>query len=984
MRERFRRRLVQVAAAFIVGFGSLAIPQLAHAQTYRFDLPAQPLSDALRAVGRLVGKNVMFDPSLVEGRTAPALRADVSLEEAIGRLLAGTELGFQRVESDTILLTPETEKGGKPAAQARPSEGNLRLAQADAGEAGQPSGSDAQGELDELVVTGSRLGRSGDGPSPVTVFDRQRIDRLGVTNVADVLNFVPQQPFSSNEFNNFGGSRVVRLRGLGMGTTLVLIDGRRTGTSALLGTRNGFDLNAIPLAAVERVEVLSDSASAVYGADAVGGVVNIILKREIERPVIDLYIGGARGGAEERRASASFGHSSGRWRSAAILDFYERDALLGKERDVYANQDFTRFGSLDFRSASGNPGNVRSTTGANLPGLPSSFAAIPIGSTGVGLTPADFVPTAGETHLYSLTSFLSIIPESRRAAVMASSELDLTDRVSAFGKLFYTERDETRRLFPARMSNRLVPATNPFNPFGEDVLVSYLFEGLGPQRQKSPSDVWGAVLGFKGPLGTWDWEVTGHKTRDKGSDATYNTVDSASLDAALAATDPANALNVFQDGPGGSPALLASLVAPATIDRFSADLEQLSAFTRGAILQLPAGALEAVIGAEARREALSLAATSANLFLDRDRDSRSAFAELKVPLVSAAMSVPLISRMVVSIAGRYDRYSDFGSTRNPQLGLEWAPTPSLLLRGSFGESFIAPSLYQLYRGRSEFSGIPIPDPRRNGAEEPGTIILGGNPDLRPETADSLTAGFVWTPSGLRGVRIAASYWSIKQDQRIQQPFFLSVIANESLFPTRVLRAAPSADDIAAGQPGPILSVDSSNLNAGKLDTHGIDAEFSWAVETARGRFDWQLAATRVDQYSAATFETSPVVERVGVADLDGSIPRWRGTMSLGWSVARASVVGTARYVSSYDDVNIFGERGIRTVNPPILVDLQASLDLSTFADRRPWRRGLSVRVGVQNVFDEEAPFSDIDTSGIDPSQADVRQRFVYLGISKEF
>src|SRR5690606_39234292 len=171
----------------------------------------------------------------------------------------------------------------------------------------------------------------------------------------------------------FGGSQHAELRGLGADNTLVLINGRRAMPSAPSIASNAFDLNTIPLAAIERIEVLSDSASAVYGADAMGGVINLILRKEIPRPVLDVHFGGADGGAEERRISLSSGYSTARLRGSIVLDYFERETLLGEERERWRDQDFQRYGGVDRRSRAASPGTVSSLTTENLPGLSQSF-----------------------------------------------------------------------------------------------------------------------------------------------------------------------------------------------------------------------------------------------------------------------------------------------------------------------------------------------------------------------------------------------------------------------------------------------------------------------------------------------------------------------------------------------------------------------------------------------------------------------------------
>ena len=196
----------------------------------------------------------------------------------------------------------------------------------------------------------------------MTVFDREDIDASGASTVTDLFRYVTQQPNLKPESYLGDGTQFADLRGLGFDTTLVLINGRRTIATASALSVNAFDLNSIPLGAVERIEIVSDSMSAIYGADAIGGVVNIVLRENIPEPRLDIDYGAAAGGAVERHAAFGASGSYGRARGSIVLDYFDRSPLLGRERDRWNNQDFTRFGGMDWRSPTASPGNVSSAT----------------------------------------------------------------------------------------------------------------------------------------------------------------------------------------------------------------------------------------------------------------------------------------------------------------------------------------------------------------------------------------------------------------------------------------------------------------------------------------------------------------------------------------------------------------------------------------------------------------------------------------------
>lgn len=945
-----------LAAASTIAIVASMSSAYAQEQQRIFNIPAQPLSSALIEFSRQSDVMVVADPAVVNGRRAPAVQGTFTPSEALDRLLAGSGLSVEQRADGGFTLADASSPSQLGAADQAASRGE-----------------------DEIVVVGSRIPRHGEGAAPVTVFDREEIDRLGATDVADVLEYLPQQSFSLSEQATFGGTRTVRLRGLGIGATLVLINGRRTTTSALLsGSSGDFDLNTIPLSAVERVEVLTDSASALYGADAVGGVVNIVLKDTVNRPDLNFFYGGADGGGEETRYSLSYGVEAGPFRAAITLDHLDRQPLAGEERSLFADQDFRRFGGVDARNNRTNPANICSTTTANLPGLPARCAIAPQTPAGPVVTTADFLPTAGQTNLVSSGQYGSIVPESERTGVLMFGEYDLSSSVTAFAEFLYSDRNDRLALTPAALVNANVPAANPFNPFGVPVVVNYLFTGVGPQYTLAENESYRAVLGLRGESGDANWEVTYLRTNEQSASWLENFLDTARVNAALSATSPTQALNVFQAGPAGDPALLRSLIAAPVFNRNEAYAEQLAGLFTTSLFDLPGGSVRAAIGAELREEGIHFESRP-TISLDADRETWAIFGEVEVPIVGTAQQVPFVYDLSLNIAARHDHYSDFGDTFNPQVGLRWRPADWLLLRASYSTSFRTPSLFQLYSPQSS-APSSIADPRRGNQISPFTLLRGGNPNMDPETAETWTAGFLSSPGAFE---FGVTYWNIKQDDRIQTLNQTLLLAGEVQFPDRIVRGPPSAADITAGFAGPLISINTTNVNFGRLETSGADLLLSYEFDTPVGTIKPALNATWVERFEAADLPNAPAFDRVGLANSNGSIPRWRANASVTWSLGDVSASVTGRYVSSYRDVRTGNVLTGREVDSQFLVDAQASLELGQLLPSG-WADRSILRLGAINLFDEDPPFSEVANAGFDRSQADIRQRFLYVSLSHQF
>lgn len=895
-----------------------------------------PLIEAIKQLSEQAGIQITADwaPDGIENLPVDEIQESLTPDAVLSRLLDGTGLVARWHSPKTVRIVPVVAPHG-------------------------------YGNVNEVLVTGSRISDAGEGPAPVRVYTREHIDRLGVSSVAGVAGYFTQQPFSFGEWAQRTGAQHFQMRGLGVDTTLVLINGRRAPPSATSVTLNAFDLNTIPLTAVDRIEVMSDSASAIYGADAIGGVVNIILKKEVESPEVYLHYGDAAGGARERRAAMSVGSTGERLKTALTVDYFERGMLVGAKRDFWRNQDFRRFGGTDWRVATANPGNVYSLTGEPLPGLQNSFASVPAGSTGVGLTPEDFRATDGVLSLDSSLATATFLPRVNRLAAFGSAELSLSDRSELFGEVLVARSDVLSQGSLPFVSRQVVSSDNPYNPFGEPVAVDFRLMGMKPVSYVAESELTRIVLGSRGEVGNWDWELVLTGGDERSGFARVNDVDVARVQVTLDATEWEAALNPFADGPAGPDDLLTSLVgSPQEIHSYFGGW-QISGFLRGELFQLPGGMGEFVVGGEWRRDDVELI----DFYSARRRRAVTAgFTEAKFPLLRS---------FAVKVALRGDFYENANDSINPQVGFVWKPATDWLIRAAYSTSFRPPSLLEQFSPASEFP-LPIADSRRGGSVSLGKWVVGGNPELENVSAHSFTTGIEYRASGRPSFQFGAHYWRVTMSDRIIVPRVSDVEKLEEL--GRVMRLAPSEEDRSAGRPGAIQLIDASLLNHGRLETNGIDLEISYLVASELGRLKAGLSATWVDEYISRELTSKQEFDRVGIASLDGTVPEWRLVGGLNWEALVWGASTTITFTPSYRDAGLSGVLN-RRLRSRTVVDMQAWLVLGGSDALDGWR----LTAGARNIFDQDADFANVGLQlGFDVSQADLRKRFVYLRINKKF
>jgi iron complex outermembrane receptor protein len=834
---------------------------------------------------------------------------------------------------------------------------------------GQPVADDADSRaanpqaVETILVTGTRLGLN--SFQEVRTYDRERIDASGQTTVADFLATVPE--VSINSLESTYGATSVRLRGAREGSTLILVNGRRTqastGGAALIGF---FDLNTLPLSMIERIDVQPTGSSAVYGGEALAGVVNIILKSQFDGVEAGIAYKSA-SDTDEELVTAGAGWN---WDSASLSimgSYLERTALSGSEREITSSADYTRFGGPNLGSPFfGVPATILSVSG-NLPGLGSNVAAVPRGSTGVGLQPADFAGTAGQQNLGTFNYYQDLVRPTTRTGLLVNANYRLRRGTELFAELLASEFKDDALTTPPALLQTTVPATNAFNPFGTAVRASGVVRGTEPLATFTFRDeLFRPLLGARGQLGEWYWEATGLVSRDRGGQVIYGQPNPASMTAALASADPSAALNPFVDGPMASPAMLSSIFSEQIVTDWEGDATVLNGFARSSVLSLPAGTLGLVLGGEYEESGLERG-------MDEDRSSRAAFMELRAPVL-ASRGAP---REVLALhaAARFDDYSDFGTEDTWQLGIEYRPAEPLLLRATHGTAFKPPTLYAL--GAPVMSApFPVIDPQRN--RETAVVIASqsGNPDLEPTTGTSSALGVVWSASKAHELAVSFTAWALEIDRAITLPGTQYIVDNESLYPERIVR-----EPAASGEVGRLVSVDGSYINFGSMEEEGIDASVSWTVRTAVGELRPSIAATYMTKFVGASAPGGPDVDRLSRAQRDGIFaPRAKATASVRWNAGAALDVSFAgRYVGRYYDYT-----PTRTLGEHWYLDAAVDLAVGAMVDaERRAVAGLGVSVSVANLTDELPPYS-AHFRGYDIYNYDLLGRTILLRVRMDF
>lgn len=894
-------------------------------------------------------------------------------------------------------------------------------------------------KLEAVEVLGTRI-RQADmaGPSPVNTYNRDYIDRSGAMTLADFLNRLPQnytgigsgRGSAPNELNpEFGqrnefsspsinfilgasdtppgqtGVSGVSLRGLGSGSTLVLVDGRRAAQSGAgnrgSATQQGFvDLNTIPLGMIDRIEVSTDGASAIYGADAVAGVINIILKKDWTGTEFT-YSNRAplHGGGREREATITSGFTAGPFHGTISLDYYDRQSLKASQRSFSAHQSHTNV-IAGYDSVTGAPivGRdlrlnydvvpvIQARTGTlngitYTGGLPTRFATTNPGLTSLPTTLAAFTPSAGSAQgtsvavgRFNSAEFLDTIPASQRYGVTGNFGYTVNEKVEVYGTVSFTDVRGMFNTQPGVVSASassgfgavatVVPAA--YNPFGQDILVGYTLYEFGSQYQKTHTRASNLNTGVKGKLGeTWIWDLN-FGLQHQEIDQINRLFNPAPISALLASADASQRIDPFLDPrvTGNTQAALYERLAIYPLLLSESELQAFEVNSSGHLCDIWGGPLQMALGgsyylANNSSDATnySMAVTPVKSVVSRAgaTNSRAVYAEFSVPVFGKPNAHPLLQRLEFQIAGRHEETNSFGKTV-PKYGVSWVPIQSLLFRASYSEGFRAPSSTE-YQVAETFSTTTVTDPRRTPASTSGVLIISGsNNDARVETSKNEYYGVILEPKFLKGLHFEVNYYRTNQRNVLQLLGASTFIANEALFSDRIVRAAPDpVADVPLNQPGRIVSVDTTFVNFGKVYNESIDYGVSYDLPWENlGR--WQVAVNATHTLES-TRQLAP--NTAALVD-DGDTyapPEWKVNASIFWN---KGPWGASLFYTYLDGFRSNKAGNTFTSNYGIpgisLVDVSATYRFK-HAVYRNYGKGLGLRVGISNVFDTKPPFSD--------------------------
>lgn len=947
-------------------------------------LPQQSLQKSIIALGRACEISIVVPSSLLEHYRAPAVEGLLTPRAALERLLENTPLTIREVNSRVVAIVP------KPRSHDLANAAQVTL------------------EVhEELIiighqVTGSLLNRTDlQGSSPVDIITEHVLDTSGSQSVADFLKYIPAVSGNSTSTaisNGGDGTATITLRGLPANNTLVLLNGKRTTSDGLDGY--SVDLNSIPSAAVERVEILKDGASAIYGTDAIAGVVNIITKKDYDGLQLEQYFGSSyKNDIETTTTHVMWGKSGDRGSMLVSAQYFDQNGLFSRERSLSANADGTALGGVDKRSTA-TP-NARVTI--------DSGDVVTLSEGEIGISSMDY-RTATEDDRFNYLSQTSSISPSTRKSILLSTQYSLSPNVSFTGLLNYnaTEAIITFASTPIFTSFENIPLTvsqrNIYNPFNQDVEdVRRRIIEMPPREQINESDSHRINLTLDGFNDDSEWELSAHWSRTQAHETVTNNLSSIRTARALgpsdnclgSAIDGCESLNLF--GPEGSitPAQLAYLTTSNSTKGYT-KLYGLSAAYSTKLAELPAGPLYLGMGTELRREVIESSPTSAsaaepaigNITRSPTMGSREifeAFSETHIPLLRHQRGIHSLD---LELALRYSQYSDFGSNTSPKFGIRFRPTSGLLFRATYSEGFRAPNLGELYTGSVQ-SQLPLSDPcaiAENVGVLPGCELLAdsdriqflttfaGEPNLNPETSTSSTFGVVWTPEVLGDLYISLDQFTIHQKN--------IVTSNAQIIVDRNARYSEFEGLVERDRRGNITGIFSPFINVGQRDISGVDSTVRWSTSARYGRLSYSFNASYLDEYSyklgsntgfnnlEGTFEDA---SREG----SGALPRWKANTGLLWSLDRAEYSYTVNHIASVTEKIPFTNDKTREIGSWNTHDTQFSY---RFGDSKQLRLSL----GINNIFNKPPPFSAAAfNDNYDARTYDIKGQFWYARVSWE-
>ncbi|MES2320444.1 MAG: TonB-dependent receptor [Pseudomonadota bacterium] len=840
--------------------------------------------------------------------------------------------------------------------------------------------------MQRVEVTGSSIKRlQAETANPLSVIKADEFVKAGVTNVQEALSRIPANQSGMGAGNTVGGNysglptggqASADLRGLGGDKTLVLLNGRRLANHPYDGA--SVDLNMIPIAALDRVEVLRDGASAIYGTDAIGGVINFITKRSVTTTTITVEALRPRlaGGDEERaNLSTGFGNlDTDGFNVFGVVDYHKQQSI-GSQQRWFSQTGYDPARGLDATSSTTFPGNY-TDTGTGIGGNPGF-------STGC-LPPFSFPsPAPGATTCrQDYTRQIDDTPDQKRMSAFVKGTMKLGSQLATLEYL-HSKNDVISRTAPPPQTDLIMPSTSPYYPAGlsgANLRIRWRPLEAGQRTILSKGSGDRVVFGMEGLMAGWDYKGGLSYSVSKSAE---NFIGGYVQDASFAAGVFNGILNPFALQNAAGKTYLASTalrgeVQSATVKNTGIDFK-----ASRDIMEMKGGQMAIAFGAEARREvadfivnrAIAGQATSSGL-----SGSLSTSGSRNIQALFAEVVMPLTKELEVQVAGRFDRYSDVGNTTNPKIAVRYQPMSSLMLRGSASTGFRAPTLFEKNSPPSKndtnnayndpilcpngvLSSNPIADAQRD-CDLQQFKLQGGNVNLSPEKSKSFSFGLVVEPTS--SVTLAADYWNIRLKDKIDA-LPEEVIYKLENFPKYQARFLRNPD----GSP---FAISDFKENLGEVETDGIDLSAVWRLpKSSLGGFTMSMDGTWLNSYKYQNEKGGAFEENVGKFGTTYVKFRWQHTMALNWKSGPWGANLSQSYKTGYRD-----QGDTRDVDSYSLWNVTGSYEPI---------KGLTLMAGVKNIFDKEPPLTVQATlfqQGYDARYTDPTGRALYLRASYSF
>jgi iron complex outermembrane receptor protein len=948
-----------------MGLGSS--PSYAQDRRY-FDVPAGPAEPAVRAFVRQARLSLIYERGKLDGFKTRGVKGNYETFEALRLLLDGSGLEFFRTSDHFISVGPRTRVTA---------ESDLPIV--------------------EITKRASSI-VSFDPPAGVTVrtFSAEELSREGFTTVPDwVRSLTQNHSIGANEgtsylreaLSNVAYGSGLNLYGIGQRATLILVNGQRLAPSGSLGSYT--DVSNIPLSAIDHIELISNSASTLYGADAVGGIVNFVLRSGYAKPMTTLSLGNP-GALSERVVAQSFATSGERWRAILGIELYSRNSLATSDR-AQATNNLTPWSGSDYRTLYGNPGSILDSNG-RLWGIPS-------GQNGSHLTGADLVSSPNYHDRYIGTWLL---PQQRRINGLVNATYEWTDDTEVTLNALVNER-WTKIDDMAAVAALSIPSSNPYyvNPVvgnTRPVQVLYGFGAdLGDVVERGTVRSGQLTLALKHHLNEyWDMEASGGYAYDIQLDRQSNLVNFDVLQTYLDDSNPYIAFNPFGAGSNTNPQTLAAILTQGEVEYRSA-FKMASVKAIGSLPFLPAGALKLTSGFDFSQQSfISTVSPNFNsvnqvLATDRRRDLKALYLQSSLPVAAGEFSPAVAYELKLAAGLRYEHFTDVGSAFLPSVGASIDIDRGISVSGSWAKMFRPPNLPDLNESINYAAVYPLPDPSSKTGYTNALIWGGNNAHLSPETANTRRLGIKWSPPSHANFSFETSYYNITSyHQILPGPSLPQEVLSVPQYNYLVTRepAKTQLTDICshvvfqgiAGQCGSAdigAIVDLRLRSAETVKTDGFDFQGLYRRETGWGDFSAHVDANYVlhfmTQIPGSDFISSRNTAHNPTALRFRTVFRWEDRL--------ISVSPAVNFTGSYTDTDSVPSRPVGAWTTWDLVVGYKAGPLDAIIGGRS-----TVSLRGFNVFNKQPPFLNNSYSflGYDPENADLLGRRVSLRLEHEW